>query len=178
MAMTDTDALNAAAAQGELWTLPFTIVPSASTMRAYIESALQGVAAGTTLAYVTCVRESGQVVGSTRFFDIDRVNRRLELGWTWIAEPWQKSFVNTEAKYLMLRFAFEQLRCLRVQLSTDETNLRSRAAIVRLGARQEGIIRKERVMPDGRQRNSVVFSILDEEWPAVKAGLERQLERS
>ena len=171
----DAAALVAAAADGELWSLPFTVVPSAETVDAYIGHALAGQAAGTVVPFATVLRETGQVIGSTRFWKIDRVHRKLEIGSTWIAASWQKSFVNTEAKFLMLRHAFEELHCVRVQLTTDETNQASRAAILRLGAKQEGIVRNERIMPNGRKRNSVRFSIIDDEWPVVKEQLEARL---
>jgi RimJ/RimL family protein N-acetyltransferase len=171
----DAAALVAAAADGELWNLPFTVVPSAETVDVYIGNALAGQAAGTVMPSATVLRETGQVIGSTRFWKIDRVNRKLEIGSTWIAASWQKSFVNTEAKYLMLRHAFEAMACVRVQFTTDEINAKSRAAILRLGAKQEGIVRHERIMPDGRKRNSVRFSIVDDEWPAVKEQLEARL---
>lgn len=172
----DATALVAAASDGELWTLPFTVVPSAATVQGYIEAALKGRDAGTVLPYVTVLKDTGEVIGSTRFWKVDRVNRKLEIGSTWIAARWQRSFVNTEAKYLMLRFAFETLNCVRVQFTTDEINARSRAAILRLGAKQEGIVRNERIMPDGRKRNSVRFSVIDEEWPQVRAQLEARLQ--
>ncbi|MDP9892890.1 RimJ/RimL family protein N-acetyltransferase [Variovorax boronicumulans] len=165
----------AAAADGELWNLPFTVVPSAQTIDAYLRIPLEGQAAGHVMAYVTVLHETDQVIGSTRFWKIDRQNRKLEIGSTWISASWQKSFVNTEAKYLMLRHAFEEMACVRVQFTTDEINAKSRAAILRLGAKQEGIVRHERIMPDGRKRNSVRFSIIDEEWPAVKEQLEARL---
>jgi RimJ/RimL family protein N-acetyltransferase len=171
----DAAALVAAAADGELWNLPFTVVPSAETVDAYIGHALAGQAAGTVMPFATVLRETGQVIGSTRFWKIDRVHRKLEIGSTWISASWQKSFVNTEAKYLMLRHAFEAMACVRVQFTTDEINAKSRAAILRLGAKQEGIVRHERIMPDGRKRNSVRFSIIDDEWPAVKEQLEARL---
>ncbi|SFO71056.1 Protein N-acetyltransferase, RimJ/RimL family [Variovorax sp. OK605] len=171
----DAAALVAAAADGELWSLPFTVVPSADTVDAYVGNALAGQAAGTVMPFATVLRETGQVIGSTRFWKIDRINRKLEIGSTWIAASWQKTFVNTEAKFLMLRHAFEELRCVRVQLTTDEINAKSRAAILRLGAKQEGVVRNERIMPDGRKRNSVRFSIIDDEWPQVKARLEERL---
>lgn len=171
----DAAALVAAAADGELWSLPFTVVPSAETVDAYIGHALAGQAAGTVMPFATVLRETSQVIGSTRFWKIDRVHRKLEIGSTWIAASWQKSFVNTEAKYLMLRHAFEEMACVRVQFTTDEINAKSRAAILRLGAKQEGIVRHERIMPDGRKRNSVRFSIIDDEWPAVKEQLEARL---
>ncbi len=173
----DADALVAAASDGELWNLPFTVVPSAATVHGYLATALNGRDAGTVLPYATVLKETGEVIGSTRFWKVDRANRKLEIGSTWIASRWQRSFVNTEAKYLMLRHAFEVLACVRVQFTTDEINTRSRAAILRLGAKQEGIVRNERIMPDGRKRNSVRFSVIDEEWPAVKAQLHATLSR-
>ena len=171
LALTDTAALVAAAADGELWNLPYTVVPSAATVDDYIREALEGCAQGTVLPFVTVLRAGGEVIGSTRFWKIDRRHRKLEIGSTWLAARWQKTFVNTEAKYLMLRAAFEDMACVRVQLTTDENNAASRAAIARLGAVEEGIIRHERIMPNGRKRNSVRFSIIDEEWPAVKQRL-------
>ncbi len=171
----DAEALVAAASDGELWNLPFTVVPSAQTVHDYIAAALDGCAAGTVLAFVTELVATNEVIGSTRFWKIDRRNRKLEIGSTWLGARWQRSFVNTEAKLLMLEYAFEQLRCVRVQFTTDETNAKSRAAILRLGARQEGIVRHERIMPDGRKRNSVRFSIIDAEWPAVRAALVQRL---
>ena len=178
----DAAALVAAAADGELWNLPFTVVPSAETVDAYIGNALNGQAAGTVMPFATVLRETDRdtehVIGSTRFWKIDRINRKLEIGSTWISASWQKSFVNTEAKYLMLRHAFEEMACVRVQFTTDEINAKSRAAILRLGAKQEGIVRHERIMPNGRKRNSVRFSIIDEEWPAVKEQLEARLRAS
>jgi len=171
----DAPALIEAAADGELWNLPFTVVPSAETVDAYIGNALAGQAAGTVMAFATVLQDTGRVIGSTRFWKIDRINRKLEIGSTWISASWQKSFVNTEAKHLMLRHAFEEMACVRVQFTTDEINAKSRAAILRLGAKQEGIVRHERIMPDGRKRNSVRFSIIDDEWPAVKQQLEARL---
>ena len=171
----DASALVAAAADGELWNLPFTVVPSSQTIDAYLRIPLEGQAAGHVMAYVTVLHETGRIIGSTRFWKIDRINRKLEIGSTWISASWQKSFVNTEAKYLMLCHAFEEMACVRVQFTTDEINAKSRAAILRLGATQEGIVRHERIMPDGRKRNSVRFSIIDDEWPAVKHQLETRL---
>lgn len=174
----DADALVEAARDGELWNLPFTVVPSPSTIDHYLASALEGRAAGSVQPFATLLRATGQVIGCTRFWKIDRHNRKLEIGSTWIASRWQRSFVNTEAKYLMLRHAFEDMACVRVQFTTDEINHKSRAAILRLGAQQEGVVRHERIMPDGRKRNSVRFSIIDDEWPAVRQHLEQLLERS
>ena len=130
------------------------------------------------MPFATVLRATGQVVGCTRLWKIDRTNRKLEIGGTWIAQSWQRSFVNTEAKYLMLEHAFEALGCVRVQLTTDAGNAASRNAMLRLGARQEGIVRNERnepIMADGRKRNSVRYSIIDDEWPDVKCALQRRL---
>jgi N-acetyltransferase len=171
----DAQALVDAASDGELWNLPFTVVPSAKTVDTYIQRALQGEVAGTVLPLAICLRETHQVIGSTRFWKIDRENRKLEIGSTWLGRTWQRTFANTEAKYLMLRYAFEDLSCVRVQLTTDETNAKSRAAILRLGAKEEGTVRHERIMPDGRKRNSVRYSIIDDEWPAIKTRLEQRL---
>ena len=172
---TDADALLRAAADGELWDLTVTVVPSASTIDSYLKKALDGRDAGTVMPFVIVLKDSGEVIGSTRFWKIDPLNRKLEIGSSWISARWQKSFVNTEAKYLMLRHAFEELDCVRVQFTTDENNQKSRNAILRLGAQQEGIVRHERIMPDGRKRNSVRFSIIDDEWPQVRQALEQKL---
>lgn len=122
---------------------------------------------GESVAFATLERSSGHVIGSTRFMNIDRVNRRVEIGWTWIAPPWQRTAVNTEAKYLMLRHAFEVWECFRVELKTDALNEKSRRAILRLGAKQEGTLRRHVLTWTGRVRDSVYFSILDSEWPEV-----------
>jgi len=172
---TDADALLHAAADGELWNLTVTVVPSATTVDAYLKKALDGREAGTVMPFVIVLKETGEVIGSTRFWKIDPLNRKLEIGSSWISARFQKTFVNTEAKYLMLRHAFEVLDCVRVQFTTDENNQKSRNAILRLGAQQEGIVRHERIMPDGRKRNSVRFSIIDDEWPQVRLKLERKL---
>lgn len=171
----DADALLHAAADGELWKLTVTVVPSASTVDSYLQKALDGREAGTVMPFVIVLRDSNEVIGSTRFWKIDPLNRKLEIGSSWISASWQKSFVNTEAKYLMLRHAFEVLYCVRVQFTTDENNQKSRDAILRLGAQQEGVVRHERIMPDGRKRNSVRFSIIDDEWPQVRRHLEQKL---
>jgi RimJ/RimL family protein N-acetyltransferase len=144
-------------------------------MRGYVRDALRAESAGTALPFATVDRATGRVVGSTRYMNIDPPNRRVEIGATWIARPWQRSPVNTEAKYLMLRHAFETLGCIRVELKTDALNQKSRAAILRIGAREEGILRQHMVTWSGRLRDTVYFSILDTEWPRVKADLESRL---
>lgn len=175
MTPADADALVRAASDGELWNLFVTVVPKAATVQSYMKPALDGFAGGMVIPYVIELVKSGEVIGSTRFWKLDRDNRKAEIGHTWIAKSWQRTFVNTEIKYLMLKYAFEELRLVRVQFQTDELNDKSRAAILRLGAKQEGIIRNERIMPDGRVRNTVRFSIIDAEWPDVKANLERRV---
>lgn len=159
----------AAASDGELWKLEVTNVPSADNLDEYIDTALRGRDEGTVIPFVTKVDD--RVIGSTRFWKLDQKNRKVEIGHTWIASSWQRSFVNTEAKMLMLQYAFETLNLIRVQFTTDELNHKSRSAILRLGAVEEGLIRYERIMPNGRKRNSVRFSIIDEEWPDVKTRL-------
>jgi len=124
------------------------------------------------IVFATVERHSQRVIGSTRFMNIDRANRRVEIGSTWIAPPWQRSAVNTEAKFLMLQYAFEAWQCVRVELKTDALNQKSRNAILRLGAKEEGTLRKHLITWTGRIRDSVYFSILDTEWPEVKSRLE------
>jgi RimJ/RimL family protein N-acetyltransferase len=160
-----------------LWNLKVTVVPGPDTIDAYVATALRGRAAGAVMPFVIVERASGRIVGSTRFWKIDRTNRKLEIGHTWLSASVQRSRVNTEAKLLLLTYAFETLKCVRVQFTTDELNEKSRAAILRLGAKQEGIVRHERIMPDGRKRNSVRLRIIDDEWPDVKASLLRKLAR-
>ena len=132
---------------------------------------------GLSIPFATFERSSNRVVGTTRYMNMDMPNRKLEIGSTWIAPPWQRTVINTEAKYLMLRHAFESWKCLRVELKTDSMNQRSRQAILRLGAKEEGMLRKHMLTWNGRQRDSVYFSILDTEWPAVKMELERKLQK-
>ena len=139
--------------------------------------ALDPQAERTSLPFVTIERSSGRIVGSTRFGSYDPLNRRIEIGWTWLARAWQRTATNTEAKYLMLTHAFERLGCVRVELKTDVLNLPSRKAMTRIGAKEEGILRKHTLMWTGRYRDTVFYSILDEEWPQVKARLETLLIR-
>jgi RimJ/RimL family protein N-acetyltransferase len=132
---------------------------------------------GLSIPFATVERSSGKVIGTTRYMNMDLANRKVEIGSTWIAPPWQRTVINTEAKYLMLSHAFEIWKCLRVELKTDSMNQRSREAILRLGAKEEGALRKHMLTWNGRQRDSVYFSILDTEWSGVKAELERSLHR-
>src|SRR5438477_3554432 len=130
---------------------------------------------GESVVFATVEKSSGRVIGSTRFMNIDRANRRVEIGSTWIAPAWQRSAVNTEAKYLMLRHAFETWKCIRVELKTDALNQKSRKAILRLGAKEEGTLRRHLITWTGRVRDTVYFSILDSEWNDVKKKLEQLL---
>jgi N-acetyltransferase len=140
-----------------------------------VEKAFQEQERGESVVFATTDRASGRTVGSTRFMNIDRANRRVEIGSTWIAPAWQRTAINTEAKYLMLRQAFEVWGCVRVELKTDALNEKSRNAILRIGAKEEGTLRRHVVTWTGRIRDSVYFSILDDEWPAAKARLEARI---
>jgi len=166
-----------AAQDGQLWNMKVTVIPGPDTIQAYMTKALEGRQSGTVMPFAIVQRQTGLVVGSTRFWKIDRSNRKLEIGHTWLSQSVQRSGLNTEMKYLLLSYAFETLNCVRVQFTTDELNEKSRAAILRIGATQEGIVRHERIMPDGRKRNSVRFSIIDTEWPEVKAMLLAKMTR-
>ena len=157
------------------WTVASARTPE--EMRSFIETALQWQAEGTALPFATIEKASGRAVGSTRFMNIDAANRRVEIGGTWLGRNWQRTPINTEAKYLMLRHAFETLGCIRVELKTDALNQRSRNAILRIGAKEEGTFRNHMIMSDGRIRDSVYFSIIDVEWLEVKARLEGKLAR-
>ena len=159
----------------DLWRYSPNVIQTPDDMRKYIESALRDRDAGVALPFATIEKSTGRAIGSSRFGNIDRTNLRLEIGWTWIAKDRQRTRVNTEAKYLMLRHAFEELGCNRVEFKTDSLNERSRNAILRIGATQEGIFRNHMIMPGGRLRHSVYFSIINSEWPAVKSDLEGKL---
>jgi RimJ/RimL family protein N-acetyltransferase len=148
-----------------------------SDMRAFIETALQSQSQGAALPFATIEKTSGLAVGSTRFANIVPEHKRVEIGWTWIAPAWQRSAVNTEAKYLMLRHAFEVWRCGRVELKTNARNERSRQAILRIGAKEEGTLRNHMINPDGSFRDTVYFSIIESEWPEVRKSLEEKLAR-
>jgi len=171
----DSKDLVLAASDGELWNLPFTVIPSAETVDEYVNNALDGYKSGTVLPFVVENTLTGKIIGSTRLWKIDRKNLKLEIGSTWYSKSWQRTYANTETKYLLLKYAFEELNCIRVQFTTDVLNEKSQTAILRLGAKKEGIVRNERIMPDGRKRNSVRFSIIDDEWYQVKENLIKKL---
>ncbi|PYT46851.1 MAG: GNAT family N-acetyltransferase [Acidobacteria bacterium] len=159
----------------ELWRWIPVPVRTVEEMAAYIETALQEQERGVSLPFALMEKATGRAIGSTRYGNIDRTHRRVEIGWTWVAREWQRTAVNTEAKYLLLKHAFETLGCIRVELKTDSLNEKSRAAILRIGAREEGIFRNHMITAKGRIRHTVYFSIVDPEWPAVKARLESLL---
>lgn len=161
----------------EIWRWDPSPVRTADEMRNYIETALKWQAEGTALPFAVVEKAPGRIVGSTRFANIDRKNHRLEIGWTWIGRKWQRTPVNTEAKYLMLRHAFETLGCIRVEFKTDSLNERSRNALLRIGAKEEGTFRNHMITASGRIRHSVYLSIIDSEWPEVKRALEEKLNR-
>ncbi|HET9178543.1 MAG TPA: GNAT family protein [Terriglobia bacterium] len=161
----------------ELWHWTTTNIRTPAEMRAYIEKALAEQAHGTSLPFATIDRASGKVIGSTRYLNIDSSNLRVEIGATWLGKNWQRTVANTEAKYLMLRHAFEKLGCIRVEFKTDSLNQRSRDAILRLGAIEEGTLRNHMLTWTGRIRHTVYFSIIDSEWPQVKTRLEGMMSR-
>ncbi len=166
------DALWSVGQDSELWKWTAYQINTPEKMRTYIQAALDGQELGTALPFVTIEQATDRVVGSTRFGNIDAPNHRVEIGWTWIDRQWQRTPVNTEAKFLMLQYAFEVWHCIRVELKTDVLNSRSRAAILRLGAKEEGIFRHHIITESGRLRDTVYFSIIDDEWPDVKARLQ------
>jgi RimJ/RimL family protein N-acetyltransferase len=177
MRMDHVDALTRVGLDPELWRWIPSSVSSAEEMRGYVATALDEQRRGVSLPFVIIARGTEQVVGSTRYGNIDLANRRLEIGWTWVTVAHQRTAVNTEAKLLLLTHAFERLQVNRVELKTDALNLKSRAAITRLGAIEEGTLRKHLVTSTGRIRDTVYFSIIDTEWPAVKRRLEVWLQR-
>lgn len=168
-------ALLAAASDGDLWRLWYTSVPSAERISEYIQTALADQKAGTAYPFVVLHKNSQQIIGSTRFYNLQPEHRRVEIGFTWYAQSFQQTRVNTECKYLLLEYAFETLNCIAVQFLTDWHNLRSRQALARLGAKQDGVLRHHRLNADGSYRDSVVFSITDREWPGVQKSLAYKL---
>lgn len=171
MSLADTDELFVAGADESLWQWTTNIVKNKNDMRRYVEGAIADYEHGFALPFVITDKRSREVIGSTRFGNIDAANRRVEIGWTWIIPSHQRSVINTEAKFLMFQHAFEVWKCIRVELKTDALNTRSRAAIKRIGAVEEGILRNHLITESGRFRDSVYFSIIENEWPAVKQNI-------
>ena len=162
----------------ELWRLTTTIIRTPEDMKKYIDAAAKDFSDGKALPFAIIEKASGKAVGSTRFGNIDTTHRRVEIGWTWIARQWQRTFINTETKYLLLSHAFDTLGCMRVEFKTDSTNSRSRNALMRIGAKEEGVFRNHMIVPGGRIRHSVYFSIIDSEWNKVKRELEKKLAKT
>jgi RimJ/RimL family protein N-acetyltransferase len=163
--------LQQAARDGELWKLWYTSVPSPDEATAYVDKALELQAKGLALPFAV-LDGAGEVVGSTRFGNVDADNRRVEIGWTWYAKRVQRTALNTEAKLLLLTHAFEALQCAAVEFRTSWFNHASRTAIARLGAKQDGVLRNHMRSPDGLHRDTVVFSIIAPEWPMVRKHLQ------
>jgi len=159
----------------DLWQFTPTQIHSDTDLDAYVETALACWAAGTALPFATIDRETNLAIGSTRFGNLDPSNRRAEIGWTWLGRPFQGKAFNTEAKLLMLGHAFERMGCIRVEFKVDVLNTRSRRAVARLGAKEEGILRHHMILADGRRVDWVFYSILSDEWPTVRSNLATKL---
>lgn len=163
--------LQEAVKDGELWKLWYTFVPKPEDMEMWIMKALKEYSDGISVPFVIKRNSDNRIVGSTRFMNIEKEIRRFEIGTTWYAKSAQRSFINTECKLLLLQHAFENLKCLAIEFRTHRMNLQSRKAIARLGAQQDGILRNHRIASNGTLRDTVVYSILDNEWPSVKSNL-------
>ncbi|OOE51400.1 GNAT family N-acetyltransferase [Salinivibrio kushneri] len=170
------DALVEAATDGKLWDLWYTSVPNAESVEGYIASALDEKAKDKALPFAVIEKESGRVIGSTRLANADAANKRVELGYTWYASRYHRTSVNTECKRLLLAYAFETLGVIAVEFRTHWLNQASRAAIARLGAKQDGVLRNHKIV-NGVYRDTVVFSIIESEWPAIKLNLDYKLAR-
>ena len=171
----DRDDLSIAAIDGEIWNNRFSQFPNLNEIEKYIQEMLDLSSKGSILPFITIHKASNTIVGTTRYLNIDYENHRLEIGHTWIAKSWRKTYVNTEAKFLMLQYAFEKLACIAVEIRTDVLNIVSRQAIQRLGAKQDGILRHHKIMRDGRIRDTVCYSIIKPEWKQVKENLMKKL---
>ncbi len=169
--------LQEAASDGELWKLFFTSVPKPEEMQQWLEAALALQQKNEAQVFVVFENFSGKIVGTTRYCNLDTANRRLEIGYTWYAKRVQRSAINTECKLLLLRHAFEQLNCIAVEFRTDWLNQTSQRAIERLGAKRDGVLRNHKIMPDGRIRDTVVYSILNTEWSGIQQNLSFKLDR-
>jgi len=171
LALAHADDLITAVKDGELWKLWYTPIPTPEKMKDYIEEALRmGENAGA-LPFVVREKVSNTIIGTTRYFNVDVVNQRVNIGYTWYAESYQRTAVNTESKYLLLAHAFEKLEAIAVEFRTNWHNHKSREAIARLGAKQDGVFRNHTKLADGVYRDTVVFSIINLEWSAVKKAL-------
>ena len=171
------DGMSAAVKDGELWNLWYTSIPSPEKVEEYIRTALDMREHAGAMPFAVRERESNTLIGCTRYFNVDEINQRLEIGHTWYSESYQRTAANTESKYLLLSHAFEELNAIAVEFRTHWHNHKSRAAIARLGAKQDGVLRNHTRSADGIYRDTVVFSIIDLEWPAVKQSLQFKLKR-
>lgn len=171
------EALCAVGMEKSMWTLTSNVMENFGDMRNYVEIALKDFERKVSLPFVTIEKFSNKIVGSTRFGNIDVKNLKVEIGWTWINPEWQRTFVNTEAKLLMLTHAFEIWECIRVEFKTDVLNEKSRNALLRIGAQEEGVLRNHMITENGRYRDSVYFSIIDSEWEGVKTNLQNKLKQ-
>lgn len=162
---------------GELWKLWFTSIPMPEKVEGYIGRALEMREKAGAMPFTVRDKDSSKIIGCTRYFNVDEENHRLEIGYTWYAESYQRTAVNTECKYLLLIHAFETLEAIAVEFRTHWHNHKSRAAIARLGAKQDGVLRNHTKSADGVYRDTVVFSIINLEWSAVKQSLEFSLRR-
>ena len=172
------DGLLAIGLDDDLWRWTLNHPKSAAELRDYLETALAEQAQGRSLPFATVDRPSGRIAGCTRFGNIEVPHRKVEIGWTWVGRPFQRSYVNTEAKYVMMRHAFEVWGCVRVELKTNVLNRRSRDAMLRIGCVEEGVLRNHSISDAGVPRDTIYYSVLDREWPAVKARLEGMMERA
>jgi RimJ/RimL family protein N-acetyltransferase len=173
-----TDGLAAIGLQASIWEhMLYGEMITKEDMRVWVRDILSRAKQGTDLPFVVIHLASGKVAGATRYLNMQPDQRGLEIGGTWYGLEYQRTMVNTECKYLLLKYAFETLDCIRVQFKTDSRNIRSQRAIERIGAKREGILRNHMILPDGRYRDSVYYSILEREWPEVKAALEERLAR-
>ena len=171
------DALYEAGHYEELWRWTTAVMNTPDDMRRYVDQALRERVEGKSHPFVQIDRASGRVIGSTRYGNIEPAHKKLEIGWTWITPAWQRTAMNTESKFLLLRHAFEERGCQRVELKTDALNAKSRNAMLRVGCKEEGTLRSHMLTESGRVRDTVYFSIIAAEWPGVKAGLEEKLAR-
>ena len=177
MLLSHLDALCRVGLDPELWRFTSSKVATREDMLEYIETALQWQRDGTAQPFVIIEKSSGEIIGSTRYANIDKVNLRLEIGWTWIARAWQRTAINTEMKCLMLIHAFEKLGCISVELKTNVLNMKSRNAMLRIGAKEEGIFRNHLIGKDGAIRHTAWYSFIKSEWPRVKAHLQELMEQ-
>jgi RimJ/RimL family protein N-acetyltransferase len=173
----DLTGLSDAAKDGEIWNNPFAFFPHPNEISKYLQELLDNNFDNASLPFITVHKPSNTIVGSTRYLNIDKSNYRLEIGHTWISKSWRRTSINTEAKFLMLEYAFDRLGCIAVEIRTDVLNTISRNAIQRLGAKEDGILRHHKIMKDGRIRDTVCYSIIQSEWPEIKKNLIEKIQK-